>query len=45
MTDVLAARDLAPMDAYRRGANDLTIGQLYLLDDPVGRDAAQALSR
>jgi hypothetical protein len=26
-------------------ANDLTIGQIYLLDNPVGRDAAQARSR
>ena len=38
MTDVLSASDLDLMDAYWRAANYLTIGQIYLLDNPLLRE-------
>ncbi len=35
MTDALSARELERMDAYWRAANYLTVGQIYLLDNPL----------
>ena len=42
MTDVLSASDLDLMDAYWRAANYLTIGQIYLLDNPLLREPLKA---
>ncbi len=36
-TDTLSAQQLSPMDAYWRAANDLSVGQLYLYDNPLLR--------
>ena len=38
MTEVLSARELELMDAYWRAANYLTIGQIYLQDNPLLRE-------
>jgi xylulose-5-phosphate/fructose-6-phosphate phosphoketolase len=38
MTDVLSSRELALMDAYWRAANYLTVGQIYLTDNPLLRE-------
>jgi len=35
MPDVLSKRDLEAMDAYWRAANYLSVGQIYLLDNPL----------
>src|SRR5436190_14294809 len=42
MTDVLSASDLDLMDAYWTAANYLTIGQIYLLDNPLLRQPLRA---
>src|SRR4030095_15592624 len=42
MTDVLSGSDLDLMDAYWRAANYLTIGQIYLLDNPLLREPLKA---
>jgi xylulose-5-phosphate/fructose-6-phosphate phosphoketolase len=42
MTNVLSARDLDLVDAYWRAANYLTIGQIYLLDNPLLREPLKA---
>jgi xylulose-5-phosphate/fructose-6-phosphate phosphoketolase len=38
MEDVLSDRELALMDAYWRAANYLSVGQIYLLDNPLLRE-------
>ena len=38
MTDALSTTELARMDAYWRAANYLTVGQIYLLDNPLLRE-------
>jgi xylulose-5-phosphate/fructose-6-phosphate phosphoketolase len=38
MTDTLSTTELARMDAYWRAANYLTVGQIYLLDNPLLRE-------
>ena len=38
MTNVLSSRELDLVDAYWRAANYLTIGQIYLLDNPLLRE-------
>src|SRR5436190_6798432 len=38
MTNVLPSSDLDLVDAYWRAANYLTIGQIYLLDNPLLRE-------
>jgi xylulose-5-phosphate/fructose-6-phosphate phosphoketolase len=35
VTDALSTTELARMDAYWRAANYLTVGQIYLLDNPL----------
>jgi xylulose-5-phosphate/fructose-6-phosphate phosphoketolase len=42
MTDVLSASDLDLVDAYWRASNYLTIGQIYLLDNPLLREPLKA---
>ncbi len=42
MTNVLSASDLDLVDAYWRAANYLTIGQIYLLDNPLLREPLKA---
>jgi xylulose-5-phosphate/fructose-6-phosphate phosphoketolase len=42
VTNVLSASDLDLVDAYWRAANYLTIGQIYLLDNPLLRDPLKA---
>ncbi len=37
-TDVLAPRELELLDAYWRASNYLTIGQIYLVDNPLLRE-------
>ena len=41
MTDALSTTELARMDAYWRAANYLTVGQIYLLDNPLLREPLQ----
>jgi xylulose-5-phosphate/fructose-6-phosphate phosphoketolase len=36
--DVLSAQELAGLDAYWRAANYLSVGQIYLLDNPLLRE-------
>ncbi|PYM60118.1 MAG: phosphoketolase [Candidatus Rokuibacteriota bacterium] len=38
MTDPLSTTELARIDAYWRAANYLTVGQIYLLDNPLLRE-------
>jgi xylulose-5-phosphate/fructose-6-phosphate phosphoketolase len=38
MEDVLSDRELALVDAYWRAANYLSVGQIYLLDNPLLRE-------
>ena len=40
----LSADELHLLDAYWRAANYLSVGQIYLLDNPLLRDAARAAS-
>src|SRR5437763_1637191 len=42
MTNVLPSSDLDLVDAYWRAANYLTIGQIYLLDNPLLREPLKA---
>src|SRR5580765_4955560 len=42
MTDVLSSSDLDLVDAYWRASNYLTIGQIYLLDNPLLREPLKA---
>ena len=42
MVGVLAEKELALVDAYWRAANYLSVGQIYLLDNPLLRRAAPA---
>ena len=35
MSDVLSKKELRAMDAYWRAANYLSVGQIYLLDNPL----------
>ncbi|MGH7256437.1 MAG: phosphoketolase, partial [Nitrospirales bacterium] len=35
MADVLSEKELTLMDAYWRAANYLSVGQIYLLDNPL----------
>ena len=42
MTNVLSSRELDLVDAYWRAANYLTIGQIYLLDNPLLREPLKA---
>jgi len=39
---VLADADLTALDAYWRAANYLTVGQIYLLDNPLLREPLRA---
>ena len=41
MADVLSDRDLALVDAYWRAANYVSVGQIYLLDNPLLREPLQ----
>jgi xylulose-5-phosphate/fructose-6-phosphate phosphoketolase len=41
-TQVLAPRDLELLDAYWRAANYLSVGQIYLLDNPLLREPLAA---
>jgi xylulose-5-phosphate/fructose-6-phosphate phosphoketolase len=36
--DVLNEQELSPLDAYWRAANYLSVGQIYLLDNPLLRE-------
>jgi xylulose-5-phosphate/fructose-6-phosphate phosphoketolase len=38
MADVLSDRELALVDAYWRAANYVSVGQIYLLDNPLLRE-------
>ena len=38
MPDVLSKKELNTMDAYWRAANYLSVGQIYLLDNPLLRE-------
>ena len=38
----LSAEELRKMDAYWRASNYLSVGQIYLLDNPLLKRAAQA---
>ena len=38
MTEVLSQEQLEAMDAYWRAANYLSVGQIYLLDNPLLTD-------
>ena len=42
MPGVLADADLAALDAYWRAANYLTVGQIYLLENPLLREPLRA---
>ena len=44
-TGVLSADLLSRMDAYWRAANYLSVGQIYLYDNPLLKRAAEALAR
>ena len=44
-TDVLTADQLALLDAYWRAANYLSVGQIYLLDNPLLREPLRARAR
>ena len=37
--DVLSDQDLSRLDAYWRAANYLSVGQIYLLDNPLLRES------
>ena len=41
----LSAEELRKMDAYWRASNYLSVGQIYLLDNPLLQGAAQARAR
>jgi xylulose-5-phosphate/fructose-6-phosphate phosphoketolase len=41
MADVLSDRELALVDAYWRAANYVSVGQIYLLDNPLLREPLQ----
>jgi xylulose-5-phosphate/fructose-6-phosphate phosphoketolase len=41
MPDVLAKKELHALDAYWRAANYLSVGQIYLLDNPLLREPLQ----
>ena len=36
--EILSSKELTVMDAYWRAANYLTVGQIYLLDNPLLRE-------
>ena len=38
MTDVLSKSELRTIDAYWRAANYLSVGQIYLYDNPLLKD-------
>ncbi|MEP9386436.1 phosphoketolase family protein [Mesorhizobium sp. KR9-304] len=42
MTDSTSSRMLGEMDRYWRAANYLSVGQIYLMDNPLLRDALKA---
>jgi xylulose-5-phosphate/fructose-6-phosphate phosphoketolase len=42
MADSLSEEELRRMDAYWRAANYLSVGQIYLLDDPLLRRPLEA---
>ena len=42
MTHLLSARELDLIDAYWRAANYLTVGQIYLVDNPLLREPLKA---
>ena len=44
-TGPLSAEELRKMDAYWRAANYLSVGQIYLLDNPLLREPLQARAR
>ena len=41
MISVLSQKELALLDAYWRAANYLSVGQIYLLDNPLLREASR----
>src|SRR5438477_11694804 len=41
-TETLAAAELALIDAYWRAANYLSVGQIYLLDNPLLKEPLEA---
>ncbi len=41
-TQVLSEQELAGIDAYWRSANYLSVGQIYLLDNPLLREPLAA---
>ena len=41
----LSAEELRKMDAYWRAANYLSVGQIYLLDNPLLKEPLQAEAR
>ena len=44
-TKTLSAELLGKMDAYWRAANYLSVGQIYLYDNPLLKEAAQTGAR
>jgi xylulose-5-phosphate/fructose-6-phosphate phosphoketolase len=40
MTDILSKPELNTLDAYWRAANYLSVGQIYLYDNPLLRKTA-----
>ena len=38
VADALTQEELGPLDAYWRAANYLSVGQIYLLDNPLLRE-------
>ena len=42
MTNSLSDQDVKRVDAYWRAANDLSVGQIYLLDNPLLRSGRGA---
>ena len=44
-TTTLTADELAGLDAYWRAANYLSVGQIYLLDNPLLREPLRATRR
>ncbi|HLK95592.1 MAG TPA: phosphoketolase family protein [Nocardioidaceae bacterium] len=42
LTDVLSEQDVQLIDAYWRAANYLSVGQIYLLDNPLMREPLQS---
>ena len=44
MANVLSENEIASLDAYWRAANYLSVGQIYLLDNPLLKDVAAAIA-